>query len=169
MSFFPDNIKELSASSSRFTKLEEGKTRLRFLDTPTWGFELWTDGEDGSRQVHRCQLNETFDKELLEASETDPKLFGAAKVYNYDVGEVQVWCFTQKQIINSLKEFSDNEEYGDPLGYDIVIRRSGKGRETKYTIMPNPPKELSKEVAKAAEELVETDQLFIGGSPFVGI
>lgn len=167
MSFFPDNLKDLNKSNSRYTRLDEGNTKLRFLAEPTWGFELWTDGDSG-REVHRVELTETFDKDLLSRSEQEPKLFCAAKVYNYNTKAVEVWTFTQKQIIDAIKGWSENDEYGDPLGYDLVVNRIGLDRNTKYQVMANPPKPLSKEVQEASEaEVVECEQLFTGGSPFV--
>jgi len=167
MSFFPDNLDDLNKTSSRYTRLDEGDTKLRILDVPTWGFELWIDGDSG-REVHRTELSGTFDKELLKKSDREPKLFFAAKVYNYKTNAVEVWSVTQKQIIDAIKGWSDNEEYGDPLGYDLVVKRIGLDRNTKYQVMANPPKPLTKEVEEADKaEVVECDQLFIGGSPFV--
>ena len=43
--------------------------------------------------------------------------------------------------MKSLKDLFTNEDYGDPLGYDITISRSGKTMaDTKYSLIPSPPK-----------------------------
>ena len=43
--------------------------------------------------------------------------------------------------MKALEDIFTNEDYGDPLGYDITISRSGKTMaDTKYSLVPSPPK-----------------------------
>lgn len=48
-----------------------------------------------------------------------------------------------------MKQLSDiftNEDYGDPICYDITITRTGKTMaDTVYNLVPSPPKELKAE------------------------
>lgn len=42
--------------------------------------------------------------------------------------------------MKALQQVFENEDYGDPLGYDITITRVGKGMDTEYSLVPSPPK-----------------------------
>jgi len=58
--------------------------------------------------------------------------------------EVKVYEFgwtVQKQ----LRNLAHDEDWGDPTGYDITIKREGEGLQTKYFITPRPKKPLSDE------------------------
>ena len=45
--------------------------------------------------------------------------------------------------MKALSDLFTNEDYGDPLGYDITISRTGKGMDTEYRLVPSPPKPLT--------------------------
>jgi len=47
--------------------------------------------------------------------------------------------------MKALEWIFTNEDYGDPLGYDITISRIGKWLDTEYSLVPSPPKKLEKE------------------------
>lgn len=55
----------------------------------------------------------------------------------------------------NLAVLAQDEEYGDPTGYDIKIKRVGTGLETTYTITPSANREPLG--AKAQEELKAID------------
>ena len=42
--------------------------------------------------------------------------------------------------MKTLTEYFQNEDYGDPLGYDITISRTGKAMDTEYGVIASPPK-----------------------------
>ena len=48
--------------------------------------------------------------------------------------------------MKQLEDIFTNEDYGDPLGYDITITRKGKTMaDTEYNLVPSPPKKLTAE------------------------
>lgn len=163
MSFFPEQIN--TEAVSRYTKLGKGKTKVRFFDKPMFGYETWLE-IDGKRTPKRFELDEE-----IKQSDMGPdgvKQFMAIKVYNYNEKAIQILQITQKTILKALKEYSENEDYGNPTGYDIEITKTGEGMKTAYSVIASPPKEVSEEVAKAAEEtVVELDALLIGADPFL--
>lgn len=58
----------------------------------------------------------------------------------------------------NLAVLAQDEEYGDPTGYDIKIKRVGQGLETTYTITPSANREPLGASAKkelAAIDLIE--------------
>jgi hypothetical protein len=56
-----------------------------------------------------------------------------------------VWEVTQASIQTSIISLANDEDWGDPKGYDLIITRDGDGMETKYAIHPKPAKELTNE------------------------
>lgn len=159
--------KEMNTDSvSRYTKLANGKTTLRLLGTPIFGYETWLVDSTGARTPKRFELGEEIDP--ADVGPDGKKQFMACKVWNYGTGTIQIWQASQKTLLKAIKEYAENEEYGDPTGYDIVIKREGEGKMTRYGLSANPPKELKKEIAEAdAATPCDLDMLFLNGDPFI--
>lgn len=163
MSYFPENFE--TESVSRYTKLQKGKTKLRFLSKPVFGWETWVE-EDGKKAPKRFELDSNIP--VGEVGEDGVRQFMAVKVYNYNEGAVQVAQFSQKTIIKAIEDYEANSDYGDPIGYDLEISKSGEGMNTKYGVIASPPKPLKDEVTEADEKsVVDLEQLFLGADPFV--
>ena len=60
--------------------------------------------------------------------------------------KIQILQITQKGVQKSLRALAKDEDWGSPLGYDIVVTREGKELDTKYQVNPKPAKELDKKV-----------------------
>lgn len=54
----------------------------------------------------------------------EEKHFWAFKVYNHNLGIVQLCAIKQKGLMKALQAYFENEDYGDPLSYDITISRT---------------------------------------------
>ena len=95
-----------------------------------------------------------------------PKHFWALAVWDCQAEVIKVWEITQVQIRGQITELAQSEDWGDPSGYDIKIKRVGIGTETKYTVIPVPP--LGSPLSEALARLKEVDltQLFSGDDPF---
>ena len=157
--FFPDEIK--TEATSNYTRFANGKTRVRMLGTPVFGWETWKD-----KKPVRFELDQKIPVEKI--GEDGVKQFMAIKVYNYNLGCVQVMQITQKTILKAIKDYSKNSDYGNPTGYDIEVTKTGEGMGTKYTVIASPPKPLTAEVKKADDETeVEVQLLLIGSDPFL--
>jgi hypothetical protein len=50
-----------------------------------------------------------------------------------------------------IRNLAMNEDWGDPTGYDLTVKREGAGQDTTYTVTPSPKKELSDEDKKLVE------------------
>lgn len=129
---------EAPKSVSFYTKFEDGeKVKLRILPSGledcnciTW-FEYFEEMDDGKKKPMRSTQT---------LKHIEEKHFWAFKVYNYNVWLVQLCSIKQKGIMKTLTEYFTNEDYGDPLGYDITISRKGKGMDTEYGVIASPPK-----------------------------
>lgn len=165
MSFVPETWKPESGGNSRYTKMKENEAvKLRILSKSAILARLrWTT----ENKPIRWRDNEP------EPTRTDWREGEHAKqvfilnVYNYTTKQIEVWEIPQKSIQATIVDFAKHEDYGDPTGYDFTIKRTGKGLETEYSVMPSPPKAINKEVEEALLHCVpDLEELFVGGDPF---
>jgi hypothetical protein len=78
-------------------------------------------------------------------------------VWNQDEQTAQI-IQQSATFFKNLAVLAQDEEYGDPTGYDIKIKRVGQGLETTYTITPSANREPLGASAKkelAAIDLIE--------------
>ena len=157
-----DVFKFLSKSaSSDYVKLADGDKRsIRILSQPVMGFELFTEGKP-VRWRHDQAAPE------LPSSEERPRKFLAFIVYEYDSAAVKVWQFGQRTIIDQLSQLFDSGEHWS--SFELVLSRRGSGMETKYSVVGigRQPEENLISFAAEAEQYVNLDALFDGGSPFI--
>jgi len=162
-----DKNENLNETSSRYMKLETGDNKFRILDSAIVGWEWWEATKEGGRTPKRIRIDEKIDVSSLE----DPgsvKRFWAMPVWNYKLGVVQILEITQKGIQATLKGLVKNEDWGSPTGYDITIVREGETmQDTKYEVIPSPPRELSKDIKDEFESMhINLDALYEGLDPF---
>lgn len=109
------NIKDLYAQNQpqggggMFLKTESGKTYLlRVLDLPV----VFTNVYEGKESTKY-----------------------AWPVYNHETEEVQI---LQKgaQVMQALNALIQDDEWGDPVEYDVKLSHAGTGMDTKYSIAP---------------------------------
>lgn len=134
---------EAPKTVSFYTKFEDWeKVKLRILPSGLedrnciTGFEYFEEMDDGKKKPVRSQK---------QMNHLEEKHFWAFKVYNHNLWIVQLCTIKQKWLMKALQAYFENEDYGDPLGYDITISRTGKGMDTEYTLVASPPKPLAAE------------------------
>lgn len=109
------NVKDLYAKNKPaggnglFLKFEDGQTvQLRVLDIPV---------------VFQSEYEGKFSTKW------------AWPVYNHDEKKVQI-LQGGSTIYNAINDLIQDDDYGDPTEYDIKITRTGKGTDTKYSVLP---------------------------------
>jgi hypothetical protein len=169
MSFLPQNYEV--PQSGLYMKFTPGKNRFRVLGPAVIGNEFWRSKGDGREPVRR-RMNETIAANELEINPKDGtpekvKHFWAFPVWNYAAKAVQVLEVTQKSIMGSIQSLVTEEDWGDPMGYDIILSKSGSGLETEYAVQPAPAKPIDPAIAAAfAATPLNLEALFDGGDPF---
>ena len=162
---------QIPKSTSRYTKLDEGETRLRIVSEPIAGIEAWQ-----YKKPIRRRRSEPFTKEEVLSFDTPKygdkvKEWIACVVYNYNTKQVELWQIKQKSIISQLQSLttdSDFPELFDLKEYDIKIIRED-GDKVEYTVKNFQPKELSEEIRNEVESTkVRLDALYDNGNPFEG-
>lgn len=164
MSFIPEGYK-VPKSSSNYMKFELGDNHFRILSkNAVLGWIDWVD-----KKPVRTRYT------TIKPEPVDPKKpvkhFWAFIVWDYKEADadkkIKILEITQAGIQNFITNLTLDEDWGDPISYDLVIKRQGEGLETSYDCMAKPPKPLSPEIAKRfSESKIDLQQLFVGGDPF---
>lgn len=169
MSFLPPNYTAPKANNN-YMKFEKGENKFRILSNTITGYEYWTHDKKPVR-LHEQPQERPADLKPRNEKEhwlNSVKHFWAMVVWNYKTESIQILQITQGGIQNKLLELDNDPDWGHPNGYDLVVNRSGEGMETKYSIVPKPHKEISKEIKKAYEDKpVNLNALYEGADPFV--
>lgn len=169
MGFLPSNYE--APQGGNYMKLQIGENRFRVLGPAVVGNLFWTtDGEGGRKPVRRRMGEAIHDDELGMDAHGKPERvrhFWAFPVWNVTAKQVQILEVTQRTIQESILSLNESQDWGDPTGYDIIIRKSGSGLDTEYNVLPGKaeptPTEAQREYLKAN---IDMDALFRGGDPF---
>ena len=140
--------------------LEEGDTRLRILSPAVIGWEAWIDGA-----AHRVEGSDNpFDEATVDMGDYGkPKVyhFWAFLVWNADLKRVQIWQVSQRSILSGLWNLLQQEEWGDPRNYGIIVTKTVTKKKTEYKVVGVPPKPLTEDVKKAlAATSLSLDKVF---------
>ena len=168
MSWLPTHVKEPESSGGNYLRINEGENvTVRIIGTWDKGFiegwEVWEE-IDGKRTPRRYR-----EKTAIPTGDYSdkPRYFWAGIVLHD--GRVKIWQINQASIREMITTLANNEKYGDPRGFDLVVSRQGSGLETSYTVVANPPEKLGDDdraIALEALETVDVEALYAGEDPF---
>lgn len=163
MTFLPKGYKvPKSMSGGSYMKLQDGANKFRVLSPAITGYEFWT---TDNKPVRVREYPKSMPANIRP--DTKIKHFWAFTVWNYNEEAVQILELTQATIQNAINDLYVIAEWGDPMGYDIVITRKGEGLDTEYSVSPIPHKPVRGDITQAYEKMTITlDALFDGGNPF---
>lgn len=147
--------------TSNYMKFLEGDNTFRVMSSAIVGYEYFTTENKPIRS------REPFDETPDIKKNGSVKHFWAFVVWNYEAKRIQILELTQKTIMTSIKNKIDNEKWGDPKEYDIVVNRKGSGLDTEYDITPNPHSDTPEEATKAFKARpINLEALYAGDDPF---
>jgi len=145
---------------SPYMKWKQGENIFRVLGKAEKGWEYWTEvpGKDKRQPIRKRKFEDinTDDYQINpKTGELDKaKHFWMLPVYNYKVQRVQVLEITQSTVQEAMHGLLRDKDWGHPRGYDLVVTRSGEGKEsTKYSVRSKPHKELNKGILKLYEDM----------------
>ena len=116
---------------SIFMRLEEGENRIRIVSEPH-GFKKTFREEDGPKHRYGWVVISRAD-DTVRLLEVGPQVFG--------------------QVV----ALANDDEFGDPMGYDIKIFREGTKLDTEYKVVPSPEKSKITVEEKKAIEAADLD------------
>lgn len=170
--FLPESY-EIPSTGSSFTKLvTDVELRIRIVSKPLiWYsyFSIWTDGK--KKQIH----SKDFPEKLINPATNKytgkpevPQEFWAMKVYNYNTKQVELFETTKNPIKSAIFTLVKDDDYGSPKNYDIKIKKTGVEKDTKYSVIPTPPKPLDLDIEALCDDTyMNLEALYVWGNPFV--
>lgn len=166
MPFFNEEIsKQLDAGGSSFYELQSGSNEFRIVSEFAWGYR-----HDYQHREEGKELDHPFyrlDDPYVGKNQHKLVLTAAMVVYDYESGELKPFTLHQKNILNVIRDYSNNEKYGNPTDYDLVVTKKGEGRETRYSVIANPPEMFSKEIEAALKDVNINVDNFYEGKPMI--
>ena len=159
MDFLPDGYTPKDNDSpNKYLKLKSGDSLLRIMSNPLIGYVGWRD-----KQPHRSKTLDGLSGEF----DNKPKEFWAVVCYSYDLQSICIWEITQKTIIKAIVNLANDKAWGNPLGYDLKITRTGEDLQTEYQVSPYPHKDVPTELKLAwAKSDIDLNALLTGDNPF---
>ena len=166
--FLPDGY----ALPEKYYTFKDGENRFRIVANAIVGNEYWNELNKPVRQRMGKPINIADLRVEKDGSQTMPKHFWAFPVLDLDDNQIKVLQIKQKGLQKSIKDLSASKAWGSPLGYNLVVNKTGSGMTTEYTVMPEPKEDLPEFAQKQFKQMVEggfdLDRLYDGGDPFTG-
>jgi hypothetical protein len=166
-SFIPETYVAPTSGGTDYTKLLDGSNSLRILsEVPLFGYVYWNTANKPVRSDQHP--GQPTDVRIGQDGKADKvKEFWAMAVYNITTKKVEIWEVTQAQIKEAIMNLSRDAEWGHPSGYSLKITKSGKGLETKYSVVPGKPGPLPADVLAVVDATpINLRALIDGGNPF---
>ena len=165
MSFLPENYEVPSSGGGNYFKPVTGDNKLRILSDVVTGWQYWN--VDNKPVRMREKPSETpSDIRLNDDGKSDRvKHFWVVLVWDYDSSQLKIWEITQAGIQGALAEFANDEDWGHPKNYNILLKKEGEKINTKYTVIPKPAKALDDRIIKEWQEAkVNLEAVFEDGA-----
>ena len=164
--FFPDENYKLPVSSN-YMKFVEGDNTFRVMSSAIIGWEYWNTDNKPVRSKER-PVHMPDDIKIEKDGTMRINHFWAFAVWNYEDKKIQILELTQKGIMKAMQSLVKNPKWGNPIGYDITVSRSGSGLDTEYFPQAIPHSEAPSEAVVMYERMkINLDALYTGEDPFV--
>ena len=161
ISFVNENANQ-SKGNYLFDSIKEnnGECKIRITSPFTMGYLYWIDNPEKPETGKPVYTESCVDLKGVEGLRpymgndslpTVPRPFLAVSVYNYTTKQVELFTITQKTIMGMLIDLVQDEDWGDPTGYDIRIKKEGEKLSTKYSLTPSNKSPIGAEVIAAVE------------------
>ncbi len=157
---------DVGAAQTPYVTLDAGRqgNRLRIVSQPSKVFIDWERKVDGKNQKvicpgSGCPICETGAKAQVRYAllVLDKKNWTKEAGYGQEGPKVKL-LETGITVVRAIRDLAMSPLYGDPKGYDILIKKEGTGRETKYTVLADPDKTALTPDEQAAIEDAQTVQ-----------
>jgi len=161
MTFLPKDY-EMKEAESKYMRLEPGENRFRVMGSSIVGQEFWV-----GKQPQRRKINEQIHPDDLDPEKPKIKEFWAFPVYDYKDSRIKILELTQKSIMRTIKGLAEDEDWGSPKEYDLVIVKTGEMLETRYEVKPKPKKKMDDGIIQMYKDThINLEALFSGDDPF---
>lgn len=154
---------EKPASEGRYYKFKNGDNKFRILSQPITGWVDWKDKPEGGRTPVRTQ-----EKQDNLQNDKSPKHFWSFVIWDYAESNIKIMEITQATIQDAIYSLHSSDEWGNPTGYDLNVKKTGEKMETKYNVVPSPPTVLDEEINDEYEGTkIDLSKLYDNEDPFL--
>lgn len=156
---------EQPETGGNYLKLVNGVNKFRILSNSITGWEYWNtlNKPVRSKEEPTSTPNIKTDKD----GRTKISHFWAFVVWDYKSQGIKILELTQRTIQDAIIALYKDENWGDPKGYDLAITKTGEKMDTKYTLVPAPPKPVLESIKSQYERtIVNLEALYSGADPF---
>lgn len=150
---------DIKVEVSKQLKLKNGKNKVRIGSKPYVANIHWEDSSDGKKKKVICPGNGC---PVCNANRKyDPRYY--IKVINRDDEQATI-LECGPMILTQIKRYASDNDYGNPMNYDISINKAGEGRDSKYSVMASPHKSPLTAEEKALLDTVDVSS-YINPTP----
>ena len=162
MSFLPIDYK-VPSTSNYLNKFADGKNKIRILSDAVMGFEYWNTEK---KPIRSKEMPEEIPQDIQLDKDGKFKInhFWAFQIWNYNEDRAQILMLTKKSIMDAIKTYVDEPDWGDPKKYDLVIIKTGSGFDIEYETIANPHSPIPEKAKNAPK--VNLEALISGDDPF---
>ena len=118
------------------------------------GDNLFVRLQDGDKKKFRI-LSEAF-YNLNEFTNPDGEVTVSDRyawvVWDYEEERCRIFN-VGKMIFNAVADLASDDDWGDPMTYDIKVERAGSGLETRYTVLPGAKSDPTDEMTEKSLEV----------------
>ena len=165
-------LKEVDSGNGRYINPGkiDGEIRLRLFGEGITGYEVWVteDGKDKPMRWESKPSELPSNLKVYEGGrESQLKRFIAVIAWDYEAEEFKILSMNQKTLLSALMGLIADEDWGDPSGYDIKIRKEGVNKNSEYFLKPVPKKAVTKELKESYANLAcDLSKMLDGEDPF---
>lgn len=157
---------EKKSNYLKVSKLPKGDTRIRIVGTPIAGWEYW---ENKKPLRFSPDQGEPKREEPIDNMNKTKSLWWVY-IWDYTQQDLFILSIEQASVKAGLKALYNDPEWGDYEKYDVKINKTGEGKDTKYTVTPCVPKDLTPEIKTALENHpVRLEALYSGKDPWTDL
>ena len=153
-------------TGSMFFKLQPGENIIRIAGAPNEHFVHYEEDQQNKKRMIVCLGKDCPICELGHAPKRQYQCriidkSGWTKSAGYPGGEIPVkYATLPTTVMNDIKTFANDEDYGNPLDYDFKITKTGAELNTRYSVKPKPTKaSLTEEELAAIKAAPSLDSL----------
>lgn len=155
--YIPKNKNNNKDKYTKLSKLEEGDNKIRIIEKPVFFWQYWEPILDSNGKSILNEFGMEKGKPIRFPCDQKPpqkevQYFMSAYIWDYYKKEAFIINIEQTGVLNKLKELQEDHDFGDLINYDLKINKTGKLKNTKYSIVPLPPKPFNDDILKVLKD-----------------
>jgi len=136
----------------RLSQLPEGDSDVRVLSEIWTGYQAW-DEQDGKQFPVRIKSNQKHTADL------EWRHFWVMLVWDRRDEKIKILQITQTTVQADLDGLERHKQWGDVRKYDLTIKKTGTGMDTRYNVTPCPKEAISAKIKGLYDEYMKSFEI----------